>query len=160
MSDVDGLDSPDGLDGLDHTGIVVTDLDAAVDFFAGWLGAQVVFRLDRVDDPTGEAPARLGAPRDASFALVMLELGAGRLELVRWWRSGPQPAPAAPHTAGAAHVAVRVDDVRATLARLREAPRVEVLAGPVTFDSGPTPGLTNAFLRTTWGALIELVHWG
>lgn len=150
----------EGTEGLDHAGVVVADLDAAVDFFIRWFGARVMFRLDRVADPSGEAPARLGAPRDASFALAMLALGTGRLELLQWWRSGPPPPAALPHAVGAAHVAVRVTDVPATLARLRTATGVEVLSEPVTFDAGPTPGLTNAFLHTDWGVLIELVHWG
>ena len=48
----------------------------------------------------------------------------------------------------------------ATVERLRVAPDVELLGQPVTFDAGPTPGLTNAFLRTGWGVLLELVDWG
>lgn len=147
-------------EGVDHTGVTVTDLDAAVDFFVTWFGAEVVFRLERVDDPTGRAPARLGAPRDASFALAMLALGPARLELLQWWTPRDPVRPAGPHAPGAAHVAIRVSDVAEALRRLAGAPGVEVVGGPVTFDSGPTPGLTNAFVRTSFGLLLELVDWG
>lgn len=148
-----------GVAGLDHTGVVVTDLDAAVAFFTRWLDAEVVFRLERVADPTGRAPQRLGAPADASFALVMLALDGGRLELLQWW-AGQPPSAAPPHATGAAHVAVRVTHVAEAVAALASAPGVTVVSTPVTFDHGPTAGLTNAFLRTEWGVLLELVHWG
>lgn len=156
-----------GVEGLDHTGVVVTDLNAAVDFFVRWLGAREVFRLDRTDDPTGQSSARLGAPPAASFALAMLEVGGGRLELLQWWTTGGassesdgSSAPPPVHAPAAAHVAMRVEGVDDALSRLRHVPDVEVLGEPLTFTSGPTPGLRNAFVRTSWGALIELVSWG
>lgn len=164
MGEAQGATGLSGVDRLDHVGIVVTNLDAAVQFFVTWFGARVVFRMERFDDPTGIAPTRLGAPRGANFALAMLEIGGGRFELVQWWpsateRQGSAVSPV-PGAVGAAHVALAVGEVSTELDRLREAPGAEVLGEPLTFYSGPTPGLTNAFLRMPWGVLIELVSWG
>ena len=150
-------------DVLHHVGVVVSDLDPAVHFFVTWFGARVIFHIARSVDTSGFAAARLGASRQSSFALTMLEIGGGRLELVQWWPSATapssSPAPFVPYAVGAAHVAVTVREVSTELDRLRAAPGVEVLGEPLTFEAGPTPGLTNAFIRISWGILVELVSW-
>ncbi len=144
---------------FDHVGISVPDLDAAVAFFVDGFGAQVVFRMDR---PAARGPVgahRLGAPEDAQFALAMLSLGGGRLELLQWWAAearGDLPPVESP---GGSHVGVEVADVGEALARLARVGGVTVLSEPLTFEHGPTPGLTNAFVRAPWGALIELLSW-
>lgn len=145
---------------LDHIGLNVPDLEQAVNFFTEAFGATTVFRLGRINDLEGGSMERLGAPREAAFELVMLQLGTGRLELLRWWN--PNQADRAPQSSdiGACHVAVQVSDVAATLESLRAREGVQVLGEPVTFDTGATSGLTNAFVTTPWGTLIELVNWG
>lgn len=144
--------------GLDHTGLVVPDLAQAVAFFTEVLGARLVFEMDRFDDPTGAAPRRLGAERGTGFALAMLSWGEQQLELLQWFPAGPADEPA-PESVGAAHVAIAVPEVSAALEVLRSVPEVRVLGEPVTFAEGPTPGLTNAFVRAPWGCLIELMQW-
>ncbi len=148
-----------GVRELDHVGLNVPDLDQAVEFFTRRLGADVVFRVERFADPDGGALTRLGAPATASLELAMLTLGAGRLELLHWEDGPPTIAPPGAADAGGSHVAVEVADVAAGLADLRAVPGVRVLGEPVTFPAGPTPGLTNAFVTTPWGALLELVSW-
>lgn len=145
--------------GLDHVGLNVPDLDQAVEFFRAAFGATVVFRMERYVDPSGDAPTRLGARRSASFELAMLALPGGRLELMRWWNG--QDGGSAPGAAdmGGSHVAIAVTDVGAALEQLATLPDVRVLSTPVTFEDGPTPGLTNAFVSAPWGMLIELVNW-
>lgn len=144
---------------LDHVGLSVPDLDSAVDFFVGCFGARVLFRLPRPSMRGGTSAERLGVVTGAEFALAMLELGGGRVELLQWWspRSGGPPPDA--DLPGGSHIAVDVGDVAGALARLRRVEGVEVVGEPVTFVAGPTPGLTNAFVRTPWGALVELVSW-
>lgn len=143
---------------LDHVGIVVRSLDEAIEFFTRHLAASVVFRMDPFEDPTGAAPVRLGAARGRTFALAMLSIGSGRLELLQWWPEGDStPSPA--DGAGGVHVAIEVDDVHAALDSLRTVPGVSVLGEPATFTGGQTPDLTNAFVTTPWGALIELLSW-
>lgn len=147
---------------LDHVGIVVPSLEQAVDFFVGYFGASVAFHIDRIIDDTGEAVARLGAKKGTSFALAMLDLGGQRLELLQWWPClayGAGSQVCAPNVRGSAHVAIEVSDIQATLERMRAVSGVLILSNVVTFDSGPTPGLRNAFFSTPWGLLIELMSW-
>ena len=154
-----GSSGADGVRGLDHVGLSVPDLAAAVDFFRTAFGARVVFELDRFDDVEGGAFERLGADRRASLALTMLEIGDGRLELLDW--RGPTCDGEWPDITrtGAPHVAIEVDSLGAVLGRLRDTPGVTILGEPMTFEEGPTPGLANAFVRAPWGCLIELVCW-
>lgn len=143
---------------LDHVGLVVPDLPAAVRFFTDVFGAELVFALDPFEDPTGAATARLGATTGRGFALAMLTWGTHRLELLQWFPAGSQDPPAV-ESRSAAHLAIAVPDIAAALARLRAFDGMTVLGEPVTFGEGPTPGLTNAFVRAPWGLLIELMRW-
>lgn len=143
--------------GFDHVGITVPDLESAVGFFTEHLGAEVVFELPRFEDASGEAPQRLGASARESFAVTMLRIGDAAIELVQWWPDVGAAVP--PSTANAAHLALTVADVDAEWRRLGAVAGAEALGAPVRFESGPTPGLTNAFVRTPWGLLIELMSW-
>lgn len=142
---------------IDHIGLVVPNLGEAVSFFTDHLGAKVEFSMDRFIDESGASARRLGAPPAASFALSMLSVGEARIELLQWWPS--EPPRSAPNTVGAAHLALSVDDIQATYAKLATVPGVRALGSPVTFGEGPTPGLSNAFVSTEWGLLIELMSW-
>lgn len=149
-----------GTRGLDHVGINVPDLDQAVRFFTTAFGATTLFRLPPISDPSGDTMRRLDAPADAEFELAMLHLGGGRLELLQW--RGPGQSRSQPQSldVGASHVAIEVADVPDAVRHLRRLDGVRIIGEPVTFDEGPTPGLTNAFAITPWGMLLELVDWG
>ncbi|GED99822.1 hypothetical protein nbrc107696_02690 [Gordonia spumicola] len=148
---------------VDHLGVVVTDLDVAVEFFTTRLGAELTFRMERFVDDTEAAPRRLGAA-GGSFALAMLSIAGRQVELVQWWDgdgSGIVDVADArrPDRVGAAHLGVDVPDVPAALEKLRAVDGVTVVGEPVTFESGVTPGLTNAFVWTGFGVLLELMAW-
>lgn len=143
---------------LDHVGIVVPSLDQAIEFFTAALGFQLAFRTDPFDDPAGTSAARLGATSGRRFALAMLALGRGRLELIQWWPAPEANSPPA-DAVGAVHVAIQVGDVAAAVGHLSVIPGVDVIGEAVTFDPGQTPGLTNAFVTTPWGALVEILSW-
>lgn len=146
------------MDRLDHVGLVVPSLDEAINFFQECFGAVLEFRMDPFEDPTGEAPGRLGASHGRAFALAMLRIGGGRLELLQWWPESDHPTSPADGIGGV-HVAIEVPDVPASVERLRVVPGVRVLGEPLTFTGGQTPDLANAFVATPWGALIELLRW-
>lgn len=138
---------------LHHVGLVVPDLDEASNFLTEYLGAVVEFSLGPISD--AGATARTGGPQGSQFELRMLRIGAARIELLQWWPAAHPEWKA--NTVGAFHVGVRVDDIEAALDRLRGARGVRVVSEPLTFTDGPTPGLTNAFVATSWGLMIELV---
>ncbi len=145
---------------FDHVGLSVPDLDEAVAFFVEGFGAEVVFRMERPATREPVGADRLGADARAQFALAMLALGGGRLELLQWW-SPRAPGDIPPvDCLGGTHVAIEVADVAEALSRLSQVEGVSILSDALTFTEGPTPGLTNAFARAPFGALLELVSWG
>jgi methylmalonyl-CoA/ethylmalonyl-CoA epimerase len=127
---------------IDHVGVAVEDLDAALELYAGRFRMPVVHR-ETVADQGVEA--------------VLLDVGSTHVELLR---------PLAPDTPvgryleregpGLHHVAYRVDDIDAVLAQLRE-------DGIRLIDSKPRIGIRRsrvAFLhpRSTGGVLTEIVE--
>jgi catechol 2,3-dioxygenase-like lactoylglutathione lyase family enzyme len=145
--------------GFDHVGLTVPDLGSAVDFFVSAFGARLAFSMDRSSEGEAMGAERLGVRPASRFSLAMIELGTSRLELLQWWPAPTDARPPHADLAGGAHVAVDVEDVARALERLRLVEGVEVVGEPLTFATGSTPGLTNAFVRTPWGALVELVNW-
>jgi len=127
---------------IDHVGVAVEDLDAALALYEGTFGMPVAHR-ETVSDQGVEA--------------VLLDVGDGHVELLRplgedtavgrfLARRGP----------GLHHVAFRVDDIDAALAQLRE-------QGVELIDSEPRTGIRAsrvAFLhpRATGGVLTEIVE--
>ena len=129
-------------DRIDHVGVAVEDLDAALSLYEGTFGMPLVHR-ERVEEQGVEA--------------VLLDVGDGHVELL---------SPLGPETpvgkfvdkrgAGLHHVAYAVADIDATLGSLRD-------AGVELIDSEPRRGIRNsrvAFLhpRSTGGVLTEIVQ--
>jgi methylmalonyl-CoA/ethylmalonyl-CoA epimerase len=127
---------------IDHVGVAVSDLDAAVTLYEDTFGMPVAHR-ETVDSQGVEA--------------VLLDIGDGHIELLR---------PLGPETAvgrflekrgeGLHHVAYAVDDIDSTLERLRS-------AGVELIDSEARVGIRGsrvAFLhpKATRRVLTELVE--
>jgi methylmalonyl-CoA epimerase len=127
---------------IDHVGVAVEDLDAALQLYGNTLAMPLVHR---------ETVAEQGVEA------VLLDVGDGHVELL---------APLAPDTPvgkflarkgpGLHHVAYRVDDVEATLATLAG-------AGVRLIDEHPRTGIRGsrvAFLHpsSTGGVLTEIVQ--
>jgi methylmalonyl-CoA/ethylmalonyl-CoA epimerase len=127
---------------IDHVGVAVSDLDRAVALYQGTFGMPVVHR---------ETVAEQGVEA------VLLDVGDGHVELL---------SPLGPETVvgkfverrgeGLHHVAYRVDDIDAALARLGE-------VGVGLIDPEPRIGIRKsrvAFLhpKSTDGVLTELVE--
>jgi methylmalonyl-CoA/ethylmalonyl-CoA epimerase len=127
---------------IDHVGVAVSDLERATTVYEGTFGMPVVHR-ETVEDQGVEA--------------VLLDVGDGHVELLR---------PLGPDTAigrfiekrgeGLHHVAYRVEDIDATLARLKE-------AGVDLIDAEARVGIRGsrvAFLhpKAGEGVLTELVE--
>jgi methylmalonyl-CoA epimerase len=127
---------------IDHVGVAVEDLDAALKLYEGAFGMPLAHR-ETVEEQGVEA--------------VLLDVGDGHVELLR---------PLGPDTAvgkflerkgpGLHHVAYAVDDIDATLRSLSE-------AGLELIDAEPRVGIREsrvAFLhpRSTAGVLTEIVE--
>ena len=124
-----------------HVGLAVADLDAAVDTYLGLFGAELEHRA-RVEDQGVEAAAvRVGDSRVELVEPLGDDTPVGRFLA----RRGP----------GMHHIAYRVDDVRAELARLGA-------DGVHLIDTEPHTGLFGlqvAFVHpdAVHGVLTELV---
>jgi methylmalonyl-CoA epimerase len=129
-------------DRIDHVGVAVEDLDAAIKLYESAFGMPLVHR-ETVEEQGVEA--------------VLLDVGDGHVELL---------SPLGPETpvgkfldrkgAGLHHVAYAVSDIEATLSGLAE-------SGVELIDTEPRTGIRGsrvAFLhpRSTGGVLTEIVQ--
>jgi methylmalonyl-CoA/ethylmalonyl-CoA epimerase len=130
------------LDRIDHIGVAVRDLDSAVSIYEGSLGMPLVHR-ETVESQGVEA--------------VLLDVGAGHVELLRpLGADTPVGRFLERRGEGLHHVAYAVDDIEATLERLRG-------EGIELIDSEPRAGIRNsrvAFVhpRATASVLTEIVE--
>ena len=139
---------------MEHVGIVVDDLAAAVEFFVA-LGLE----LDGETSVEGEVVDRMTGLEGVRSDLAFLQTpdGHGKLEVVQY-RSPERerdddPRPPRPNTPGLNHLLFAVDDVDATLARLR--PHGAEPVGEV-IDYGTSYRL--CYLRGPGGMIVELAE--
>ena len=136
------------INGLHHVAVGVPDIDAAVDFYVGVLGCEIVFR-SRIDGSRPDADRVIGIDGvDADVA--MLRLGNANIEL--WTYHAPasidRNAPA--NALGYPHIGLAVTDIEAEHRRLTE--HGVVFVGPPV-DLGFAKAVYG---RDPFGHLIEL----
>jgi methylmalonyl-CoA/ethylmalonyl-CoA epimerase len=130
------------LNRIDHVGVAVDDLDAALNLYERVLGMPVVHR---------ETVAEQGVEA------VLLDVGEGHVELLRpLGEDTPVGKFLARKGPGLHHVAYAVTDIEVTLAELTD-------QGVELIDSTPRTGIRDsrvAFLhpRSTNGVLTEIVQ--
>ncbi len=131
-----------GLGRIDHVGVAVEDLDAAIALYQDSLGMPLAHR-ETVTDQGVEA--------------VLLDVGEGHIELLRpLGEDTPVGKFVAKKGGGMHHVAYAVEDIDATLAQIKD-------AGLELIDAEPRIGIRDsrvAFLhpRSTGGVLTEIVE--
>lgn len=144
--------------GIDHTGLTVPDLEAAVRFFVEALECVELYRIGpfRADDDW--MTRRLDVDRGAVIPqIAVLGCGSGsRLELFRYEAPDQDPRRARNSDIAGHHVAFYVDDIEAAMARLA-AHGAELLEGPTVMASGPSAGEAWVYVRAPWGLQLELV---
>jgi methylmalonyl-CoA/ethylmalonyl-CoA epimerase len=130
------------LDRIDHVGVAVEDLDAALKLYEDALGMPMVHR-EVVEEQGVEA--------------VLLDVGDGHVELLRpLGEDTPVGKYLAKKGPGLHHVAYAVTDIKITLEQL-------TAAGIELIDKTPRIGIRNsqvAFLhpKSTGGVLTEIVQ--
>lgn len=125
---------------LNHLAVAVPDLEAALSFYRDALG----LRVERVEDVEREA-----------VRVAFLPLGDGEIEIVQPTRDDTGIARwLARHGAGMHHLCIQVDDIAATMARLK-AHDVELI-NPEPVQK--TDHIRYAFVhpRSAFGVLVEL----
>jgi catechol 2,3-dioxygenase-like lactoylglutathione lyase family enzyme len=133
---------------LDHLSLAVSDLDAAIAFFCEGLGFTTHF-IER--GMTDQIASMLGLP-EAGCDIAQLIGGSGdtRLELIAFRHGQVGGAASHPMTPGMGHIAFRVDEFEATLARLY-ALGAEQLGAITQFEAGK-----GVYLRTPFHAFLEV----
>ena len=130
------------LTAIDHVGIAVDDLDAAVEHYRRTLGVKPAHR-ERVDDQGVEE--------------VLFAAGGSFIQLLGALRPDtPVGRFLESHGAGLHHVAYRVDDIVAALEHLR-------VEDARLIDDAPRPGSRNTLVafvhpKSMGGVLVELVQ--
>jgi catechol 2,3-dioxygenase-like lactoylglutathione lyase family enzyme len=142
--------------GVHHIGITVTDLDAAIDFYHGVLGLEIVSEPSPVFDDPGLGPA-VGVP-GAALRQVCLATEGAVVELLEYVRpASPVDAPLPQNAVGAQHVAFRVEDIEATKREL-ETKGVSFLSAVNAVDEGVLAGWRWVYFTDPDGNALELVE--
>lgn len=133
---------------LDHLSLAVSDLDAAIAFFCEGLGFTLHF-IER--GMTAQIASMLGLP-EADCDIAQLAGGGGdtKLELIAFRHGQVGRATSHPITPGMGHVAFKVDEFEAALARLH-ALGAEQLGAVTQFKAGKA-----VYLRTPFHAFLEI----
>lgn len=140
--------------GFNHTGVIVTDLDRAIGFFRDLLGFEVLSRGPRDPALIGRMTG-LSAPE---VEIAYLQGPGHRVELIRYASNGHR-AVAQPrvYDDGSAHIAIDVDDVDAAV-EAAAAHGLERVGAIIAIDQGPNRGRKVVYLESAYGLLIEFIQ--
>lgn len=149
-----------GLRGIEHIGITVPDLAAAVAFFVDVIGCEAFYELGPFASQGSWMQEHLNVhPRTVMRRLRFLRCGFGpNLELFEY--DAPEQSRAVPLNSdvGGHHLAFYVDDFEAALRHLRTH-GVRVLGEPTIRTEGPSAGQTWVYFLAPWGLQLELVSY-
>ena len=135
---------------VDHVGMVVPNLDAAVEFFEYALGAQLLWRVG----PFHKTPT--GVPIK-SVILAMLRLRPNlNFELQAFEAEQQEKHLPSNVDFGATHIAFFVEDMQAAAASLAGY-GAELLHGPIESAGDAKKGEQIWYFKTPWGRLMETV---
>lgn len=130
---------------VDHVGLTVPDLDAAVRFLRDAFGCVEAYRIGPFASDDDWMTQHLGVAPEARIpAIAVLSCGDGaRLELFQY--EAPDRRREAPRNSdvGGHHVAFYTDDMPAAIDRVRAAGG-EVMGAPTVMVAGARPGSTCA----------------
>lgn len=148
-----------GVQGIDHVGITVPDLDEASRYLEAVFGAVRQFDLENGDPhPSRKDQDSLGVRPGVRWrSSRLMSLGNGpTIELFEYDDDDRRPAATASDY-GLQHLAIYVDDIDAVARRVVEEGG-RLLAGPGDL-SGPEGGEGNRWHYTLapWGSIIELI---
>ena len=149
-----------GLDGVDHIGFTVPDLDEAHRFLIDVLGCEYMYSLGpfRHDDSDWMLEHLNVDPRAVMEQLHFYRCG-GRAIFEVFQYAAPDQRCELPRNSdlGGHHVALYVDDLDTAVEYLREQ-GVRLLGEP-TASSGPSFGQRWVYFLAPWGMQFELVSY-
>lgn len=141
---------------MDHVGINVLDLDAAVAFFLD-LGLEVQGRMD-VEGAWAEQVGRIIGLTGVKDTIVMLGIpdGPAAVELVQFHSPVDEKGllPSAANTLGMRHLCFNVDDVEGLVSLLKEKHGAELMGDIVVYENV----YKLCYLRGPEGIIVELAQ--
>ena len=139
--------------GIDHVGVTVRSLDRSLAFYRDLLGLRVIELSEEADI------SEIVGIRRARVKAADLDTGDGRVfELLEYVSAQGSDVQQQSNGAGCAHVALRVNDIRAALARLAAAGYHPDGTPTLLTGAKAWEGATVVYLRDPDGAVIELVQ--
>jgi catechol 2,3-dioxygenase-like lactoylglutathione lyase family enzyme len=142
--------------GVHHTGIIVKNLDRSIYFYRDVLGLPILTE----PSPWFSGPelaTGVGVP-GGSLRQCNLQAGTGVLELLEYGNRPADNTEVQPQNRlGAMHIALKVDDLAATVAELR-AKGIDFLSEPNVVDEGVLAGWRWIYFLDPDGVTIELVE--
>ncbi|HEY2988466.1 MAG TPA: VOC family protein [Candidatus Binatia bacterium] len=143
----------DTIEGIDHVGIVASDMDRAIHFYTAHLGFSLLARYKPKTTYHREmAYLRFPGTSEAKIELYTLA-------------NPPAEAASYDYKLGVREIALKVRDVAREVERLRKS-GVEILAEPVRSEApgvaedSPVKRRTRAAIKAPDGVIIGLYSWG
>lgn len=167
----DGSDRRRHIGSIDHVGLTVPDLDAAVDFYRRAVYARELFRLGPFDarempaSGDGDWTAAHIGVADARFNVAMLGFESGALlELFAYDRPDDRGTmPPRNCDLGGHHIAFEVKDLSAAVDHIVQCGG-RALAGPINVEAGQDskykwPALQVNYVLDPWGNQLEVIFY-
>jgi catechol 2,3-dioxygenase-like lactoylglutathione lyase family enzyme len=146
-----------GLRGIEHVGLTVPDLDAAVEFFVRVLGCEFVFDGGEFGGDPDFMVNRLNVHKDARVRYCFLRCATGpNLELFEYDAPGQAQTPPRNSDVGGHHLAFHVDDIDAAVAHLKRHGVAVLGEKPVRIEAGLAAGSRWVYFLAPWGLQLEL----
>ncbi|MFG1914409.1 VOC family protein [Micromonospora sp. NPDC048898] len=143
---------------VDHVGMTVSDLDAAVDLLVAGLGGELVYSLPTLSHSDDWMAVHLDVHPRASARIALVRLGpVTNVELFQYQAPDQVSVPPRPHEVGSHHLGLYVDDVDKAAAHLLR--RLDVHpAGPAYTEPADSPRAGVRWIRmiTPWGLSFEV----
>ncbi len=143
--------------GIHHAGLVVDDLERAIEFYGRLLGMEPI-EVDEWSAPSPLHDQAVGLT-DSSARGVMLRGSNSYLELWSYHapgRLGPDPADLGANEPGLRHLAIEVDDVDAAWHLVQQLGG-SAMGEPVTTSQN---GAAVVYCRDPFGTILELMSTG
>jgi catechol 2,3-dioxygenase-like lactoylglutathione lyase family enzyme len=140
----------------DHTGITVSNLERSLAFWRDVLG----FELSHTAHQTGEMAREITGVPGAELKLAVVKTPGGhKIELLEYLApvERKRDIDLRPCDVGSVHVALIVDDLRATLERIAVS-GWKAAGKPQTLQSGPNAGKRVVYVRDPDGITIEFMQ--
>jgi catechol 2,3-dioxygenase-like lactoylglutathione lyase family enzyme len=149
------LRSPVAISSVEHTGITVSSLSEALDFWVNVLGFKHVYTWDFKNTPFIEN--LVGVPGTA-MSLAMVAGYGHSIELLEYQAPADRKV-LKPRSCdvGSVHIGIYIEDMDAALARVAEAGWLPV-AEPQTVETGERKGMRLIYVRGPDGVTIEFIQ--